>query len=115
MLEWMKNWGSVRYKRAETQEPKRPTRDVSGEYRLLYKYLEDRYASTVVLTFSQIEDLLGFSLPDVSRTDTKWWTSADKNAGGSPHSYAWTLANRTAIPNLLAHTVVFERQPDAPR
>jgi hypothetical protein len=29
-----------------------------GEYELLYQYLENRYANTVVLTFAQIEDLL---------------------------------------------------------
>jgi hypothetical protein len=113
----MKTWGSVKYKKTEAQAhvPKRSTRDVSGEYRLLYRYLEDRYASTVVLTFSQIEDLLGFALPAVARTDTTWWTSADKNAGGSPHSYAWLLASRTATPNLMAHIVTFERQPEPSR
>ncbi len=34
-----------------------------GEYKSLYEYLEHRYANTVVLTFAQIEDLLGFTLP----------------------------------------------------
>jgi hypothetical protein len=35
-----------------------------GTYTSLYQYLENRYANTVVLTFAQIEDLLGFPLPD---------------------------------------------------
>ena len=38
-----------------------------GKYKLLYQYLEHRYANTVVLTFAQIEDLLGFTLPDSAR------------------------------------------------
>jgi hypothetical protein len=32
----------------------------SGRYRVFQTYLEARYADTVVLTFRQIEDLLGF-------------------------------------------------------
>ena len=37
-----------------------------GTYQSLYEYLEHRYANTVVLTFAQIEDLLGFPLPLIS-------------------------------------------------
>ena len=67
MLDWMKRRGSPtadhqREVRAET--PKPPGRAMSGKYLLLYKYLENRYANTVVLTFAEIEDLLGFALPD---------------------------------------------------
>jgi hypothetical protein len=75
----------------------------------LYEYLENRYADTVVLTFGQIEDLLGFSLPDLARTDQEWWTSADLSTTETRCSDAWTLASRTARPNLMAKTVVFER------
>ena len=32
-----------------------------GKYKSLYQYLENRYANRVVLTFAQIEDLLGFT------------------------------------------------------
>ena len=34
----------------------------AGEYRLLYIYLRDRFSDRLVLTFGQIEDLLGLSL-----------------------------------------------------
>ena len=37
------------------------------KYKALYEYLDNRYANTVVLTFAQIEDLLGFTLPDPAR------------------------------------------------
>ena len=50
-----------------------------GKYRSLYQYLEHRYANTVVLTFAQIEDLLGFTLPDSARVDQKWWANKDPN------------------------------------
>jgi hypothetical protein len=82
----------------------------AGEYRLLYKYLRDRYADRVVLTFSQIEDLIGFPLPESARFQPAWW---DSDAHGStPRSVqadSWTLAGRTATVNLSARSVVFER------
>jgi len=81
---------------------------MSGTYLLLYKYLENRYADTVVLTFAEIEDLLGFALPDQARLHQEWWTRAEVN-GGPNHSDSWILASRTAVPNMMARTVVFER------
>lgn len=79
----------------------------SGQYQFFYKYLQERYATTVVLTFRQIEDLLGFALPAAARTDPGWWTNAAEETAGC--SDAWRLAHRTAKPNLLAQYVVFER------
>lgn len=79
----------------------------TGKYRFLYTYLEGRYADTVVLTFRQIEDLLGFALPAVARVDPAWWTTAPEDAAECAE--AWTLANRTAAPNLPAGNVVFAR------
>ncbi len=89
-----------------------PSGGMSGPYLLLYTYLDQRYADTLVLTFAQIEDLLGFTLPDAARLHREWWTDADAAidaAGGSSYSDAWILAKRTAIPNLPARIVVFER------
>ena len=58
---------------------------MSGKYRLLFRYLEERYAQTVVLTFGEIEDLLGFSLPDQARLSEGWWTDAAEAHGSEPH------------------------------
>lgn len=79
---------------------------VPGEYRALYTYLDHRYASVVVLTFEQIEALIGFALPESARTERAWWTDIVDARG---HSAAWTGAGRTAAPNLLARTATFER------
>ncbi len=86
--------------------PERPAK-IPSEYVSLHKYLANRYADMVVLTFSQLEDLLGFALPDSARTQQEWWTNtdSDKSSGAD----AWILAGRTAKPNLLARTVTFER------
>lgn len=88
----------------------RSTTRVPAEYVSLYTYLEHRYASVVVLTFEQMEALLGFALPASACTERDWWTGAAVHT--HPHSAAWMGAGRTASPNLSARTVTFERAPD---
>ena len=39
----------------------------------LHKYLADRHADTVVLTFAEIEDLMGLALPARARLNTDSW------------------------------------------
>ena len=80
---------------------------IPSEYLSLHKYLANRYADMVVLTFSQLEDLLGFALPDSARTQQEWWTNTDRDK--SSYADAWIMGGRTAKPNLLARTVTFER------
>jgi hypothetical protein len=90
-----------------------PARDAdvaAGEYELLYRYLRDRYASRVVLTFAEIEDLVGFPLPEDARVQPRWWDVTAQAARRSAQSVAWTLAGRTATVNLLARSVLFERE-----
>jgi len=82
---------------------------MTGQYVPLYTYLENRFANTVVLTFAEIEDLLGFRLPDPARVREDWWTSPDAGAARPRLCDSWLLANRTARPNLRALTVVFDR------
>jgi hypothetical protein len=111
MLDWLKRRMSTA-RTVPTPAPRVVHRHVSnkgGKYRLLYEYLEHRFANTVVLTFAQIEDLLGFALPDLARTDLAWWTITDGVTAGATCSDAWTLAGRTAKANLAAQIVVFER------
>jgi hypothetical protein len=86
-----------------------PKRVTCGKGQLLYKYLSERYAQRVVLKFSEIEDLLGFSLPEQARRQSEWWTAAATEVDPLNFADSWTLANRTASPNLLAQIVVFER------
>jgi hypothetical protein len=76
-----------------------------------HTYLENRYATNVVLTFKEIEDLLGFTLPDLARLRQEWWTNLTPDTARPSYSDSWILASRTARPNLLAQTVVFERTP----
>jgi hypothetical protein len=114
MLDWLKRRRRrIAYQQHEVPElpekaPKLVGRVMSGRYLLLYKYLENRYANTVVLTFAEIEDLLGFALPDQARLNQEWWTDGVV-AVAREYSDSWTLASRTAVPNMQAQTVAFER------
>jgi hypothetical protein len=80
----------------------------NGAYHLLHVYLRDRFANRVVLTFAEIEDLLGFHLPEAARLDRLWWETAADGVR-SAQSDAWILANRTASVSLSAQRVVFDR------
>jgi hypothetical protein len=82
---------------------------VPAAYMPLYTYLDRRYAATVVLTFEQIEALLGFAPPSPAFADAKWWTHTP--GATDRHSAAWTAARRSAAPQLSARIVAFERLP----
>src|SRR5437762_10490708 len=107
MLNWMKRRGPTTYLQRERDVEPQPV--MSGKYLLLYEYLHNRYADTVVLTFGQIESVLGFALPDQARLNQQWWTNVNLAAAGNTYSDAWILASRIATPNLLAQTVAFQR------
>ena len=79
----------------------------AGLYEPLHKYLRDRFADRVVLTFAEIEDLVGFALPAAARLEREWWSGTAPPR--SPQSDAWRLAHRSAVVNLQAAHVVFER------
>jgi len=86
-------------------------RGVAAEYLPLHKYLDGRYADTVVLTFVDLEALLGFALPADARLLPAWWSNPAPDDVHSPQSGAWIHAQRTARPNLPARIVTFERVP----
>jgi hypothetical protein len=111
MLSWMKRRRStLQQTQVETNAAKAPQRYVPpSQYVALFNYLDGRYADRVVLTFGQIEDLLGFSLPVVARMSPDWWTNPDPNTTRPRFADSWLLANRTAQPNLFALTVAFDR------
>ena len=84
---------------------------VPTEYRPLYKYLETRYADAVILTFAQVEDLLGAVLPAAALVDSSWWAGPDASGTPSPQACAWIRAHRIATVNVAARKVTFDRTP----
>jgi hypothetical protein len=124
MWKWIKRWASIARHVTTSDDPAaEPNRGsalgraakVPAKCASLHDYLVNRYADCVVLTFAQLEDLLGCALPDSARVHHEWWTSTDKDVGGSSCSDAWILAGRRARPNLLARTVAFERRKESRR
>ena len=87
-----------------------PSLSVAAPYAPLQDYLKRRYADTVVLTFAEIEDLLGCALPDGARMSPEWWSNDDERS--SPQSLVWTKVGRRATAKLVARTVAFERVSD---
>lgn len=86
-----------------------PRRADPGKYRKLTVYLEKRFADRVVLTFGEIEDLVGFALPVPARVDDIWWSGPTAAGKTSEQATAWVLADRSAVVNFKAGRVTFER------
>ena len=80
-----------------------------GKYQSLYAYLRGRFANRVVLTFREIEDVLGSSLPEAARREPEWWGTPESVGATSEQSDAWRLASRRAEVNFAAQRVVFDR------
>ena len=98
MFDWLKKSPPARGVQFEARrEPPRAARVPGGRYEAVCRYVENRYADTVVLTFAEVEDLLGFSLPDLARVQLEWWASS------------LAVTSRTITPNLAAEIVSFER------
>ena len=98
MFDWLKKPGPARGLSPDVRrEPTRAVRPPGGRYEPVCRYVENRYADTVVLTFAEVEDLLGFSLPELARVELEWWANA------------LTVTSRTVTPNLAAEIVSFER------
>jgi hypothetical protein len=80
---------------------------VQPEYRSLHKYLDQRYAHRVTLTFTEMESVLGGPLPELARCSDDWWLC--EGEAPNPQGETWKQAQRMAVPNLRAGTVTFER------
>jgi hypothetical protein len=108
MLAWLKRRARKREAQAPIAELAAPQgHGMSQAYLSLHMYLANRYSDVVVLTFAQVEDLLGSPLPAPAKQDPAWWNGDDDRNFG--HSNSWRLAERTAVANLTALTVTFER------
>jgi hypothetical protein len=84
----------------------------ASAYLGLYTYLSARHADTVVLTFAEIEALIGQSLPEAARREPAWWTPAGDSGASPVQVAAWTRAGRVVTPNLPAQRATFLRASD---
>lgn len=78
----------------------------SGKYVDLYRWLRDQPTDEVRATFDQVERVIGFPLPDSSRTHIAHWYGYDGSAVARAIADAGWKASSV---NLTAETVVFVR------
>lgn len=85
-----------------------------GKYAPLYRYLSVRSGALWRASFSEIEAILGFALPDSARLYRPWWAN-QKQGGGHSHALAWQAAGwKTREVDLEAEALVFARADRKP-
>ena len=86
-----------------------------GKYAPLHDFLVERFLLQRTdkewkTTFREIEEILGFKLPNSARIHRPWWAN-QAQAGGHSHALAWEMAGwRTAEVDLPGETLVFKRE-----
>ena len=81
------------------------------KYEPLRRFLEERAGSTMIrLSFSEIADILGFSLPASARKHQAWWSNTRE---GHSHAAAWLDAGwKTEMLDLAEERISFSKTPN---
>ena len=80
-----------------------------GKYAPLYRRLLKTPGPNWRVSFSELEAILGFNLPNSARLYRPWWSN-QKHGAGHSHALAWSAAGwKTRFVDLEAETLVFER------
>jgi hypothetical protein len=80
-----------------------------GKYAVLYHHLENFQDKEWSTTFSEIEKLLCFSLPDSARVHRPWWANQGER-GGHSHALSWEMAGwKTSQVDMAGERLVFVR------
>ena len=78
---------------------------IRGKYHQLYTHLCGRPAQEWRTTFSEIESIIGFELPDSARLHRPWWSNQGRGNGHS-QALAWGVAGwETAEVDMDAETL----------
>ena len=81
-----------------------------GKYQRLYAHLCDLPTQEWRTAFSEIEGILGFSLPNAARDFRPWWAN-QKDVSSRAQALAWTAAGwETAEVDMIAETLLFRRR-----
>ena len=79
--------------------------NINSKYDPLYQYLKSTKQLNVTLTYKEVEEILGFNLPNSAYQHQAWWDGASQHT----QSKAWSTAFYTAKPNLKEKKVEFTR------
>ncbi len=74
-----------------------------SKYEPLNKFLKSKGSNRIVMTFLEVEEILGFQLPISALKYMAWWDGASQHT----QAYSWTEAGFTAKPNLKEKKVEF--------
>jgi hypothetical protein len=78
-----------------------------GKYAPLYHHLVKWRGKEWRATFSEIEKVLGFRLPDSARIHRPWWANQGER-GGHSHALAWEMAGwKTSQVDMVDERIVF--------
>ncbi|MGE7601291.1 DUF7662 domain-containing protein [Peribacillus sp. NPDC097675] len=75
----------------------------NSKYEPLHKFLKLNGSNRIVMTFLEVEDVLGFTLPVSASRYMAWWDGASQHT----QAYSWTEAGFKAKPNLSEKKVEF--------
>jgi hypothetical protein len=81
-----------------------------GKYSPLYEYLVKQDGNECQLTFSKIEEILNFALPNSARIHRPWWANQGER-GGHSHALSWEMAGwKTTNVNMEKESIAFVRK-----
>ena len=84
-----------------------------GKYAPLYRHLMAMAGTDWRASFGEIEEILGFQLPDSARLYRPWWSN-QKRGGGHSHALAWQAAGwKTQEVDLEEEVLRFTRREAA--
>ena len=78
-----------------------------GKYDPLRKYLANCGKDEILMTFADMERIIGFPLPKSAVNRAEWWGNESKNSSCHTHAKAWYNAGYKARANRPEKKVVF--------
>jgi hypothetical protein len=88
------------------ERPAFPMECTNSKYKALSEFLYESWEKRIVLTYEQLEDILGFALPASAHTlPQSYWANTEY------HTYAksWLALGYKAKVNVASKSVMFER------
>ena len=81
------------------------------KYYNLQKYFEDQDKSSIMLSFEEIEEILGFKLPSTAINQRSWWGNEDIKITRHSQCRAWRNAGwKVESVDLNEKKVAFSRE-----
>jgi hypothetical protein len=79
------------------------------KYAPLSRYLGLQSSQQIVLTFTEIEKILGADLPRSAATYPEWWANETNPESTHTQCRAWLAAGYKAYPDIASNIVRFTR------